>query len=296
LGKSFGFNLGMTADLTTYRPSGKNSIQNNLYFVSPALLVTTPNLFIQGGILPSWDNGEFNLLPNLLADITTNDKRFTLQLGWIGYYNKGSYQRFASINPWILQPDELKNTKVQERYAGFKGSVLNHFTYSAKVGFAQYSNMPLFVNDSLDGKTFLTVYSSSMEALQLHGEIGYTQGETFSATAKLTWNQYSKVRNHARAWGLLPFEFNAAFNWQVMKDVWLKSDLFAWDGAAYRTKNKEPRKGDTGFDLNAGLEFKITKQFNFWVQLNNILNNRYERWHQYQVYGFNLVGGVVYSF
>jgi hypothetical protein len=231
-----------------------------------------------------------------MADITTNDKRFTVQLGWIGYYNKGSYQRFASINPWITQPDLLFNTRVQERYAGFKGSVLNHFTYSAKVGFVQFRNMPLFVNDSTDGKTFQTVYSSAMEALQFHGEIGYTQGETFNATARLTWNQYSKVKDQTRAWGLIPLEFNVAMNWQVFNNVWLKSELFAFDGAAYRTINKEPRKGETGMDLSAGLEFKITKQFNLWVQMNNIFNNRYERWHQYQVYGFNILGGVVFNF
>ncbi|MEJ7767587.1 MAG: hypothetical protein WKF89_07230 [Chitinophagaceae bacterium] len=295
-GKSFGFNAGFTANLTSYRPASKKTIQNNLYYFTPSLLLKTPNLFLQTGIIPSWDNGAFTMLPNILADITTNDKRFTVQLGWLGYYDKGSYQRFASVNPWILQPEVLNNTRIQERYAGFKGSVLNHFTYSAKVGFVQYHNMPLFVNDSTDGKTFLTVYSSAMESLQLHGEVGYTQGEVFSAVAKLTWNQYSKVKDQKRAWGLLPFEFNAAVNWQLMKDFWFKSELSAWDGAAYRTKSKEPRKGETGFDLNAGLEFKITRQLNLWLQFNNLFNNTYERWNQYKVYGFNLLGGVVFTF
>jgi hypothetical protein len=296
IGKIFGIKLGLTADLTSYRPVNKTKVQNNLYYFSPSLLLKTPNLYLEAGLIPSWDNGMFATLPNFMADITTNDKRFTLQLGWIGYYNKGSYERFASVNPWIMQPDQLLNTRVQERYAGFKGSVLNHFTYSAKAGFVSYRNMPLFINDSIDGKTFLTVYSSSMQAIQFHGEIGYTQGETFTATANLTWNQYSKVTDQTRAWGLLPLEFIVNMNWQVVHNVWLKSDLFAWDGAAYQTSKKEARKGEGAFDLNAGLEFKITKQFNLWVQMNNIFNNRYERWHQYPVYGFNLLGGVVFSF
>ncbi len=296
IGKSFGVNLGLTADLTSYRPADKKSIQNNLYYITPSLLLKTPILYLQAGLIPSWDNKVFTMLPNFMADITTTDKRFTVQIGWIGYYNKGSYQRFASINPWIIQPNQLINTSIKERYAGFKGSVFNHFTYSAKVGFVQYRNMPLFVNDSIDGKTFLTVYSAAIDALQLHGEIGYTQGETFSARAGLTWNQFTKVQNETKAWGLLPFEFNASLQWQLWKDIWLKTDLFAWDGAAYRTKAKEPRKGETGFDLNAGVEFKITKQLNLWVQMNNIMNNTYERWNQYQVYGFNMLGGIVFTF
>ncbi len=254
IGKTFGIKLGVTADLTSYRPANKTKIQNNLYYFSPSLLLKTPNLYMEAGLIPSWDNGVFATLPNFMADITTNDKRFTLQLGWIGYYNKGSYERFASINPWIMQPDQLLNTRVQERYAGFKGSVLNHFTYSAKAGFVSYRNMPLFINDSTDGKTFLTVYSSSLEAIQFHGEIGYTQGETFSAAAKLTWNQYSKIKDQTRAWGLIPLELDVNFNWEVLHNVWLKSDLFAWDGAAYQTSKKEARKGEGAFDLNAGLD------------------------------------------
>src|SRR5688500_16723820 len=133
------------------------------------------------------------MLPNLLADVSTTDKRFTLQLGWIGYYQKGSYQRFAGLNPWIMQPDSLTNTRVSEKYAGFKGSVLNHFTYSVRLGFLQYKDLALFVNDTVDGKTFLTTYSSAADAIQWHGEIGYTKGEQFSATAGLTWNKFVKV-------------------------------------------------------------------------------------------------------
>jgi hypothetical protein len=81
-----------------------------------------------------------------------------------------------------------------------------------------------------------------------------------------------------------------------MKDFWLKADLFAFDGAHYRTKKMQSSQGDPGLDLGAGLEFKITRQVNLWLQMNNILNNRYQRWNQYPVYGFNLLGGIVFSF
>jgi hypothetical protein len=297
-GKLFAFNLAATADLTSYQIKGgaKKSTQNNLYYISPAVLLKTPNVYIHGGLRPSWDNKVFTMLPNVMVDVTTNDQRFTFQLGWIGYYNKGSYQRFASINPWLAQPDSLFNTRVQERYAGFKGSVDDHFSYSAKVGFQSYRNMPLFVNDTIDGKTFLITYEPRIEALQLHGEVEYTMGEKFSASASLNFNQFTKLQKEKKAWGLIPIELNAGVRWQLMKDLWLRADLWAWDGPQYRGKNGDAYKGETGFDLNTGAEFRITKNFNLWVQLNNILNNKYERWHQYETYGFNILGGITYSF
>ncbi len=297
-GRLFAFNLAATADLTSYQVKGnaKFSRQNNLFYISPAVLLKTPNLYIHGGLRPSWDNRVFTMLPNIMADITTNDQRFTFQLGWIGYYNKGTYQRFASINPWLAQPDSLFNTRVQERYAGFKGSVDNHFSYSAKVGFQQYRNIPLFVNDPNDGKTFLIAYEPRMEALQLHGEVEYTMGEQFSASASLNFNQFTKLQKEKKAWGMIPLELNAGLRWQLLKDLWLHADLWAWDGAQYRGKTGDSFKGDGGFDLNTGAEFRITKNFNLWIQLNNILNNKYERWHQYESFGFNVLGGVTYSF
>ena len=297
-GKTVGFNLTATADLTNYRMEGdpKKTWQNNLYMVAPAVILKTPNLYLHGGLSPSWDRGTFHMLPNLMAEITTNDQRFTIQGGFIGYYNKGSYQRFASINPWLAQPDSLLNTRIQEGYAGFKGTMGGNFSYSAKLGLQQHRNMPLFVNDTIDGKTFEIIYEPKLNIIQLHAEAEYSVGEQFSARGVINWNQFSKLQQEKRAWGVIPFELNAAVRWQLLKDLWFKTELWTWAGAPFRVKNLDNRKGQSAFDLNAGAEFRITRNFNLWLQLNNILNNRYERWNQYQVYGFNILGGVVYSF
>lgn len=301
-GDEFAFNLGATADLTRYEregdANGKTQLtqSNNLYLVSAAVLYKTPGLYIHGGLIPSWDRKEFHMLPNIMADITTPDKALTLQLGWIGYYQKGSYQRFAGINPWLAQPDSMFNTRILERYAGLKGSVGNHFSYSAKLGLLTYRNTPLFVNDEVDGKTFLIRYEPKMNVIQLHSEVAYNIGEEFGAMAGFNFNSFNKLENEKKAWGMIPIELNAGLHWRVIKDLTLRSELWVWDGARYRGTNGDAYKGETGFDLNAGAEFRITKNFNLWVQMNNILNNKYERWHQYEVFGFNILGGITYSF
>lgn len=296
-GKTTAFNLGFNADLTNYRNDGavKTSVNNNVFMVTPTVLLKTPNLFLQAGIIPSWDRGVFHMLPNAMADITTNDQRFTLQLGWIGYYNKGSYQRFASINPWLAQPDSLLNDRVQEGYVGFKGSVDNHFSYSAKVGYQQHRNIGLFVNDTIDGKTFNLVYEDKLNIFQTHAEAEYRIGEKFNAKAVFNWNIFTSGEQPA-AWGMVPIELNTSLRWELLKDLFLRAELWAWDGPKYRGGSGEVFKGETGFDLNAGAEFKVNKNWSVWMQMNNIMNNKYERWHQYEVFGFNILGGIVYSF
>jgi hypothetical protein len=298
-GETFGFNLGATADLTNYKKgkdAGKTTDQNNLYLVSAAVTAKTTNLYVHAGILPSWDQKSFHMLPNIMADITTSDQKFTVQLGWVGYYDKGSYQRFASINPWLAQPDSLLNTRIIEYYGGLKGSLGDHFSWSTKLGVITYHNMTLWVNDTTDGKTFNIIYEPKMNSLQLHSEIGYNIGEKFSATAALTFNNYYGLKQEQRAWGLIPVELNAGLRWRMLKDLWLTSELWTWKGARYRGKNGESFKSDRAVDLNAGAEFRITKNFNLWVQFNNILDDRYQRWNQYEVFGFSILGGITYSF
>jgi len=299
LGKEFAVNLGITFDLTRLSPKNKSALNNTMYYISPALLYKTAKINAQAGIRPSWDNKTFKMFPNILADITTQDKRFTFQLGWTGYIRKTTYQYLASQNPWLWLPSSFKNTKIEERFAGFKGSAGEHFSYSAKVGFNKLNDQPLFVNDTttgLGGKSFRVVNEREIKVVNFGGEFGYAIHEKLSLIAGLTYNQYSGLKDNAKAWGLVPLELKAAFRLQVIKDLWLKTDWFAWSGAQYRKKDGSAGKLDGANDLNAGLEFKIKKNISLWTQFNNIFNKEYQRWNQYPVYGFNFTGGVVFSF
>ena len=297
--KEWAVNLGITFDLTRLTPRDKSVVNNTMYYISPSVLYKTSKVNAQVGIRPSWDNRTFKLFPNVLADINTSDKRFTFQLGWTGYVRKTNYQYLASQNPWLWLPASFKNTWVEERFAGFKGSVGDHFSYAAKVGFNRLTNQPLFVNDTtpnFGGKSFRVVNESRINVVNFGGELGYAIHEKLSVVTGLTFNQYTGLKDNAEAWGMIPLELKTALRLQIIKDLWLKGDLFALSGSHYMKKDGSPGKLGGATDLNAGLEFKITKNINLWTQFNNIFNKTYQRWNQYPVYGFNFTGGIVFSF
>jgi hypothetical protein len=295
--KVFAVNLGITFDLTKYKP-GNSSSDNTFYYLSPSVLFKTPKINIQAGIRPSWDNKTFKMFPNIMGEVSTEDKRFIFQAGWIGYIRRTSYQYLASINPFIAPPSSLKNTWVEERYAGFKGSVGDHFTYSTKVGFNKYKNQPLFVNvnSGIYDETFTVVYEPEMKALHFGAEMGYTVQEKFSLHTGVNFNQYTDLTTYDKAFGLIPLELKAAMRIQILKDLWIKSDLFAWRGAQYLTPSGGSARLDGATDLNAGVEFRITKNLNLWAQFNNIFNKEYESWKLYRGYGFNFLGGIIFAF
>lgn len=299
VGKVFAVNLGVTFDLTRLTPKNKSSINNTMYYISPSVLFKTPKVNLQAGIRPSWDNGSFKMFPNVLAEVGTEDKRFFFNAGWTGYVRKTTYQYLAAQNPWLWMPSMFNNTWIEERFAGFKGSIDDHFTYAVKAAYNKISNQPLFINDTTDGgggKSFVVVNEPRMHVLNLGGQIAFNIEEKFSLTTGWSINQYTGLRVNKKAWGLIPVEMNTAMRVQVFKDLWLKGDLFAWTGPQYMRKDGSSAQLNGALDLNAGLEFRITKNLNLWTQFNNITNRKYQRWKQYPVYGFNFLGGIVFSF
>ena len=299
IGEGFSAGLGLTFDLTRFSPNNKTAINNTMYYFSPSVFFKRSAVNIQAGFRPTWDNGEFKLFPNILAEFGSGDDRFTFQAGWTGYVRKTTYQYLANYNPWIWVPTAFNNTWIEERFAGFKGSVGDHFTYNAKVGFNKLNNQPLFFNDTSaagDGKSFVVVNEPEISVLHFGGELGYNVQEKFSLVTGLTLNQFSKFKEQEKAWGLIPLELKAAMRIQVLKDLWVTSDLFAWQGAFYMEKDGSAERLKGAIDLNAGIEFKVLPNLSLWTQFNNVLNKEYQRWNQYPVYGFNFAGGIVFSF
>jgi hypothetical protein len=296
--KNFRFNLGITADLTTYNRSGVAAINNNFYSIDPSLEFNlNDNINVRAGASPSWDNGKFNLLPNIHVDVDMNGKAMQFQAGWLGYYRKNNYMRLAGLNPWINQPGFSNTQRSFELYGGIKGSIGSHFVYNAKASVLSHYNMALITNQfgSSDGKSFNAFSDPFVGAFAIHGELGYVNGEKFQLNSSLTATSFSSPDFYKAPVGLLPFEWNTNLRWQILKDFTLKIDGYIWDGPQWLDAANNIRKLNIVADLNTGFEFRVAKNINVWLQLNNILNSKYQRWNQYDVYGFNLLGGVVIS-
>ena len=142
---------------------------------------------------------------------------------------------------------------------------------------------------------FNLLIEPNLKAIKISGEFGYNDKQKFSLLASINYTQFTAQNMFSKAYGILPLEVNSSIRYQIFKDIKLKTDISFWDGAAYRFTALEDRKGISAIDLSFGAEFKATKKLNIYIDFNNLFNNEYQRWNQYNVFGFNLIGGVVYS-
>jgi len=297
-GKMLGINITANADIAKYSATStiSNSINNNLYSIDPSILLKTPNVKLNLGVKPTWDNGVFNLLPNLTVHSRLPNTTLSVEAGFKGSFVKNSFRSLVQFNPWIGLPNQLQNTRVIEQYIGLNGSTNNHFSFNTKLSLMQINNQPLFINQLGDGKAFDILYTN-MNAFKLSGEVNYTFQEKLSLLASASYTNFSKLDAATDAFGLIPLETTAGLIWKPIGDLQVKADLFYRSGSLYKDSfSSTARRLSPGMDMNLGVEFGIMPKLNLWLQMNNLFNNTYQRWNQYPVFGFNVMGGVVYSF
>jgi hypothetical protein len=251
---------------------------------------------IHVGVTPTWDNNKLSVLPNIYGEAKIQDKIFLVQAGVVGRFIKNNYQYLSSVNPYLQTLSFQQNTKETEFYGGIKATIGSHFNFSAKASWITYHNMPFFVNDTTDGKSFYIANESKVSDLRIHGDMSFISQDKFTITGGVTFNGYNGLKDNDRAWGTIPMEMNGSLRWWAFKQVLLKADFMAFNGGAFLMKDGTDVKLNGGADLSAGLEFAINKHFSAWVDVNNIFNNKYQRWYNYPVYGLNVLAGATFKF
>lgn len=300
-GDVFSVKVAVKADVTTYTTKdyipNNFKFNNNIFQIAPELIYANETVNIHGGVTPAWDNGKLSVFPNIYGEVQIKDKSFLVQGGLVGRFIKNTYRNLSAINPYLAPVLSQQNTQETELYGGIKTSVGKHFNFSAKAGLISYKNLPLFINDTAtDYKYFRAVNESKLTDLRIHADMSFISQDKFTITGGLTFNGYTGMKDNDKAWGTIPLEINASMRWWAFKQLMLKSDFKAFTGGPYLLKNNVNQTLSGAADLSAGLEFAINKNFSAWLDVNNIFNNKYERWHNYQVYGLNVLGGVIYKF
>jgi hypothetical protein len=297
--EKFALKVAAKADLTTYETTVfANNIRftNAVYSIAPELIYAKPLFNIHVGLTPTWDNGELILLPNIYGELKIKDQIFMAQAGLVGSIQKNTLQHLSSINPWLQTIATQKNTQQIELFGGVKATIGKHLNVNVKASFINYKNLPLFVNDFVDGKTFTVLNEESINNIRIHADASFVKQDKFTINGGVTLNIFNTLKNNARAWGTIPFEANASLRWWAFKQLLVKTDVQLFAGSPVLLANNVDKNLAGGADLNAGLEFAINKKFSAWLDINNILNNKYQRWNNYEVYGLNVIGGIIVKF
>jgi len=291
--------LGLKGDFAHY----SNSVQatNNNYFqVNPSFDILKPKSNIHLGISPTWGrNNTFYVLPDIAFNTRIFRKGLALIAGWKGDLNQNTFRQLSTKNPFMLNNYDVKQTRSDQVYGGFESALGQHVSFGGTVSWRQYKDLALFVNDytaSADGKSFAVVYDRKVQALSFDAFIRYQVGNVFGLNANASYYNFYKTTTFDKAFHEPAVRMSGGLYFHPLEKLHVNVNVDFWDGLYALQADGSNRKMPAFVDLSGNAEYNILPRLSAFVQLYNILGSHYQRWNQYDSYGFNIIGGIRFKF
>jgi len=310
-------NLGLAAS-TEFGNSkdALTSVGNNLLRLNPYIRLQVKGAKITAGINFVQEFGAYSssrIFPAVTADFTLIPDYLQVFGEVKGDVNRNSLKGFTDENPWLNSNIVVRNTVEKLSFsAGIKGTGGPGFGYKARVYVKQFDDMPLFINNYTDFNKFDVIYDFGKTKLTgLEGEISVQVSDALKWTGKLNIDDW-KPASETYSWFKPGLKVSSNFVYTYNKKLSFNAGVVIQDDikakvnisnpvnpAQYVIPNPLIEEIQTvkGYvDLGLGADYRINKKFSVFAKANNILNTNYSKYLYYQVNGFNIFGGLTYSF
>ncbi|GAA3963264.1 TonB-dependent receptor [Pedobacter ginsengiterrae] len=309
LGLAASTEFGNTKDLTT-------SVGNNLLRLNPYIRLQVKGAKVTAGINFVQEFGAYSssrIFPAVTADFTLIPDYLQVFGEVKGDVTRNSMKGFTDENPWLNSNILVKNTVEKLSIsAGVKGTGGPGFGYKARFYIKQVEDMPLFINNFTDFNKFDVIYDfGTAKVTGLEGEISVQVSDALKWTGKLNIDDY-KPAQETYSWFKPGLKVSSNFVYTYNKKLSFNAAVVIQDDVKAKLNNSAPVAPSQylipnpaiesivtvkGFvDLGVGADYRINNKFSVFAKANNILNKNYNRYLFYQVNGFNIFGGLTYSF
>ncbi len=280
------------AHLSTNLTSSNNAIGELI----PGLRVHTNNFSGHALVgLALGKGGSGSLLPDLLVAFTIPKTKFTISAGWQASLRQNTYEQLTTENPYLASNYNVMQTRRDEVFGNIQGTIGNHLSFSGRVSNWKYNELPTFVADTLgDHKDFNVIYDN-VNALSVQLAARYQMAKVWSAG--VSYDIYHFYN------GSLPYVYGEPgtkikgdFTVLLLSKLTVTAYLAVLNGIYGRDGFRHDMKLDPMVDLGGSAEYEVIKRLSFFVQLDNLLNDKYQRWPGYEGYGLNVYGGLRFKF
>ncbi len=291
--------------------------------VSPSLRMLRDNLALNLGVNLVYgmdlenSEGNFYIYPAVTASYRLLDETVIAYGGVTGELRQNSYHGFVQENSFVSPTLGIAPTDSQyNAYIGVKGQLLPNLSYNLKGSYSAENNSPLFRlnpqnnfrNDDKDynfGNSF-SVFYDDIKTLGIFGELNVDVNRNFTLGINAEVYDYTTETGNP-AWNLPNLKGSLFMDYQIGEQWFAGANLFfvgeREDFSSVVVQNVLPSDFpatqitlDGFFDANAHVGYRVNDQLSVFLKAANIANNNYQRWANFQVQGFQILGGATYKF
>lgn len=314
--KSFNLGVAASTDFGNTKDLSYN-YANNLLRLNPYIKLQSGGVKIVAGINMVQEFGSRSssrFFPKATADLTLIGDFLQIFAEVKGDVKRNSLKDFSDENPFINRNIFMKNSVEKFNVsAGIKGTGGPGFGYKAKIYQKQLTDMPLFVNNFNTPAKFDVIYDfGTSRVLGLEGELSVQVSDNLKWTGQLVMEDY-KAASEKESYYKPKMRLNSNFTFVYNKKVTFEAALALQDNSWAKVYladtqmmgyyppipdfTKEKVVTIKGFvELGLGVNYQINNKFGAYIKTNNTLNSNYNRFLYYRANGFNIFGGLTYSF
>ncbi|PCH74684.1 MAG: TonB-dependent receptor [Flavobacteriaceae bacterium] len=257
---------------------------------------------------------KFYAYPNITASVRVMEDALIIIGGVTGDLIQHSYQSFAHENPWISPTlNILASDNQYNGYIGAKGKLASNISYQGKVTYSNTKNKALFIHQVIQtnaslpisdsyraGNSFKVVYDD-VKSIGFNGEINFKASKKINIGGTLDYTNYTPT-NLAEVWNTPALKATVFTNFQHQK--WFGSAKLFYESSkkdfvvpfGQNASHISPTEIDAFVDLNLNVGYIFSDRLTAFVKANNLTNNHYQRFLNYQVQGTQFLGGLTYKF
>ncbi len=262
-------------------------------------------LKLSAGAIVSYENDtldskDFHLYPDFQATYALSPSVDAIG-SLSGGVEKVSLQTLTTENLWLGPNVPIYHTnKLYEIQFGLNAKLGNKISANGGLSLANLRNWYFFRNDSAatgDQAKFVIDYDrGSTKRSNLFVSLAYTQATLAKFMLRGDLYGYS-TDQVAEAWHRPTFKLTANASYNLYNKMLFKLDLITQGGIkALDPVTHNIVKLDPAFDLNFRAEYLFSPSLSIFLQFNNITSTKYQTYLNYPVRGFQVMGGVTWSF
>lgn len=284
--------LVVHTDFTNFRDTEAQNLNN--FFFQPAFTFHGDFFRIKLGANVASHRDQFSFFPDVTASVNILGNRLMAFAGAEGTLQKNNLDQLSAYNPFIVSRFELRNTSYNQFFGGVKGD-LGFVKYSGQAGYKRANDMALFLQttdaENAARRRFNVVYDT-LTIVNIQGTLSVEPAEGLVISGFVSQSIFSP-RNQERAWHIPSFELNGTVAYTTMKEkLRVRAELYMENGVPYINSLGVADRLNGLFDLSIGADLFFSKNFGAFLQVNNLADNRRQRWQDYPVFGINVLAGI----
>lgn len=284
-------------------------LKRTLINAQPSITYKSQNFHIEAGLTYINDQAKSKeyFFPKIEVGYKLNNNHQFLA-GFTGDVQFNNFQSLFLEN-LFLAPNQAQFTNTNspvQIFTIFKGgndAEETGFSYLVKLKYAQLNNLPIFIQgirgSERDPLSFNTEYigeSETVNNFQVDVIFDKKLNLNWSTSLKLKTNNYSGEILYSNIILKPSIELNYQLTFQGLKWDFTPNIAYVSGLYGYQTRIKQVVKLDDIKLINLNIGYRLSRTFRLFSNLNNILNQKYQRIINYREIGFNFNAGILYTF